>query len=286
LISTGLANDVSLSTTKMGHVTILVQHAWKIQNSSKQKNGNPTGYDIDRVARGMARPVTAHKKDDLPDKPLAAYIRVTEPGSVAQLVNYYNSCEDGKEKSGCETTCQDILYRLEHMILQSSVPDSQRQKAVKFSLPRRKLVANRGLFIPKLDRRAKKYTEIGTHQSHENTSKYAAEARISVLMLARCQSKSIKELAMLLLCEALDTNQLCTSEHEIIHLQMLWVELVQMLRNIVDMRRQEQSQSGTEVKLHSIENLEQNLDIMLDQSFDSRIGVDNYFETLLTVSCS
>lgn len=66
----------------------------------------------------------------------------------------------------------------------------------------------------------------------------------------------------MLLVEALDTNVLSSSDHELMHLQMLWVELVQLFRNVFD-------NSG---------RLENPNNTVLDQ----RIVVDGYIENLLT----
>jgi hypothetical protein len=60
-------------------------------------------------------------------------------------------------------------------------------------------------------------------------------------MLARCKSKQIRDKSMCLLCEALDTNILSTDKYEVMQLQMIWVELVQMFRQVIDARRYNQS---------------------------------------------
>jgi hypothetical protein len=220
----------------MGYVTILVQHAWKVQNADKQRDGVPASYEIDKAARGMVRAMSAARKVQLASKPLISHVRVNVPSSIAQLVSYYNTCEDPRDREDCETAVLDTLYRLEHLLTQSTVNDSQRQQYIRLCLPPPGGVS--GFSKCKIDRRSKKSIEQSLISQAQISTKYAAEARISVLMLARCNSKYVRDSALLLLMEALDTNQISNSDHEIMHLQMLWVELVEMVRTILSVRRQ------------------------------------------------
>lgn len=246
----------------MGHVTILVQHAWKIQNSNKQEAGIPSSYEIDRNAR-IGRVPTPPTDDHLPPKSLGAHIRVTVPSSIAQLVVYYNTCTSIKDRRECETACQDILYRLEHLLSASNVPDDQRKTLIKYELPK-----------PYARTTNAKANRVDKHT--QNTRKYASEARISVVMLIRCRSETIRDQAMFLLCEALDTNLVSACEHETMHLQMLWVELVQVLRQFIDDKRRDQ-----EMDTPIPEEMSSNSDF--DDSFDLRVEVDSFLVNLLMV---
>jgi hypothetical protein len=242
----------------MGYVTILVQHAWKVQNADKQRDGIPVSYEIDKAARGMVRAMSAARKTQLASKPLASHVRVTVPSSIAQLVSYYNTCENPKDREECEIAVLDTLYRLEHLLTQSTINDSQRQQQIKFCLPKRTGLP--GFSRSKIDRRSKKSIEQSLICQPQISTKYAAEARISVLMLARCNSKHIRDSALLLLMEALDTNQISSSDHEMMHLQMLWVELVEIVRNILAVRRnRDNNQLLTDEHLATILKVYRNL---------------------------
>jgi hypothetical protein len=254
----------------MGCITILVQHAWKMQNQSKQIEGNLANYEINKVARGVIRPISAARKDDLSTKPLSSHVRVTIPSSVAQLVSYYNTCQTIRERKDCELACIDLLYRLEQITHQSTNIDQQKRK-IYFQLP-----AQAGVSISRKHRNSRNQFE---KSSLSKGTKYAAEARISILMLSRSNSKRIREYALLLLCEALDTNGLISSEHELMHLHMLWVELVQMLSNVIQVRQLQLSPG------HSLtsppENGLGNGVIACGQKLD----IDIQLESLLIVHC-
>jgi hypothetical protein len=136
--------------------------------------------------------------------PLAAQVRVTVPSSISQLVKYYNACDSPNARRECETACRDILERLEHLVLALVIHDPIRKDVIRSRLNTKK--ANG---IPA------QVNEIAL----EKTRNFATEARISVIMLARCKSKHIRDKSMALLCEALDTNMLSTNSHEVMQLQ-------------------------------------------------------------------
>jgi hypothetical protein len=156
---------------------------------------------------------------------LAAQVRVAVPASIAQLVKFYNSCTEPSARRDCETACRDILGRLEHLVLSSDIEDTARKDIIRS--------------------RIKIYSSKSSNNSNpisiEKTRRFATESRISVVMLARCKSKHIRDKSMCLLCEALDTNILSTDKHEVMQLQMIWVELVQMFRHVIDARRYNKS---------------------------------------------
>ncbi|KAI8928069.1 hypothetical protein BC831DRAFT_450288 [Entophlyctis helioformis] len=76
------------------------------------------------------------------------------------------------------------------------------------------------------------------------TRRFASEARLSVLMLARCRTRHIRDRSMDLLLEALDTNILSTDPEEIQSLQHLWSELVHVFRSVIDDRRRRRAVAG------------------------------------------
>nr|KAJ3422749.1 hypothetical protein HK105_006494 [Polyrhizophydium stewartii] len=63
-------------------------------------------------------------------------------------------------------------------------------------------------------------------------------------MLARCRTSHIRDRAMDLLLEALDTNALATDAHEAQALQHLWSELVHVFRSVIDDRRRRRAMAG------------------------------------------
>ncbi|KAH6575431.1 hypothetical protein BASA61_007213 [Batrachochytrium salamandrivorans] len=69
------------------------------------------------------------------------------------------------------------------------------------------------------------------------TTRFASEARLSVLMLTRCKTQRIRDHAIDLLLESLDTNALSTTPEELHCLQHLWTELAHIFRSVVDDRR-------------------------------------------------
>ena len=245
---------------KMGHVTILVQHAWKMQSSQNQPDGLPKTYKI-RVA---PRPVDQSRT--LAPPPLSAHIRVTVPASIAQLVKYFNSSHDDEEIRECETAIRDVLTRLEHLVLASNISDQYRYDHI-----RAKLQTKTKLLVSSSKAKSQRVSSASTKESttitSDRTRKSAAEARISVLMLTRCRSRVIRDKSLMLLCESLDTNALSSSDHEMMHLQMLWVEMVQLFRHVIDAKRK---------KMFEVEDNEESIE-------DTRINVDEHVENLLTV---
>ncbi|KAJ2999296.1 hypothetical protein HDV02_003229 [Globomyces sp. JEL0801] len=263
----------------MGHVTILVQHAWKMQNAHKQMDGNPAMYPINHTARMRGTADTDREVVETPlgIRPLASYVRVTVPSSIAQLVKYYNGADTSDKKAECENACRDILARLETLILSSKITDNHRVDTIRERISKNTDVLSYGDNLifknhPQKSKLTSLKPEIPTDDTIaiEKNRKFAAEARISALMLARCKSQFIRSSALLLLCEALDTNTLSACDHEIMHLQMLWVELVQMMRHIVDARR---SRNGYDSARHKPDTPDDEI---------ARSEVDVCLENLLT----
>lgn len=88
--------------------TIVIEHNWKIRSSKHQSNGLPGSYED-------LKPLSPQEVSDLPEPPLAAHIRITVPQSIAQLVNYYNSCPPSHLRTS-EIAVKDVLSRLEHLV--------------------------------------------------------------------------------------------------------------------------------------------------------------------------
>ncbi|KAJ3369784.1 hypothetical protein HDU91_006908 [Kappamyces sp. JEL0680] len=233
------------------HVTILLQHAWKV--TPNLPNGLPATYKVPQSALLWSETEPAATADLMPP-PLAAHIRITIPASIAQLVKFYNSSSKIREMQECETTVRDVLSRLEHLVLASNIPDHNRFDRVREKMRQE----SRKALLQKPE------TASTPKEPTDHKRKAASEARISVLMMTRCKSHGIRDRALLLLCEALDTNQLSSSNHELMHLQMLWVELVQLFRHVVDARTRKINR-----KLGS------------DEESDRRVMVDSHLEHLL-----
>ncbi|KAI8907191.1 hypothetical protein EDD86DRAFT_255376 [Gorgonomyces haynaldii] len=203
------------------------------------------------------------KATDKSSLPLAAQVRITVPSTIAQLVKFYNQCDTPVLRRECETACRDVLDRLEHLVLISTIPDPLRRDFI----------------------RSRK----GRQQQEQKSHKLAGLGRISVLMLARCRSKHIRDRSMELLVEALDTNELSVSEEEANHLQMLWVELVQMLRHIIDAKRSSQGtvqlQPGPTRRMSQVPKtfytMEENIDQMVNLALDRRVPIEAHLESIL-----
>jgi hypothetical protein len=173
--------------------------------------------------------------------------------------------------------------RLESLIL-SSVQDINRKKP-RFKSKKQKTPD--GFIIPKMNKKTETLlNNINKSENHrgcsQGTIRHVAEARISLLIMARCRSVKIRDQSMILLCEALDSNVLDYSEHEIMHLQMLWVELVQLLRQVLDSRRMKQTQGVSSDFVSELGTID-SIDSYMDNSLDSRTLVDIHFEHILVV---
>ncbi|KAJ3275459.1 hypothetical protein HDV01_000286 [Terramyces sp. JEL0728] len=265
----------------MGHVTILVQHAWQIRSSRRQKNGNPVSYNFDKNIANIGRSSSPQYLSPLYPKPLASYVRVTVPSSIAQLVKYYNSADTLEKKSECEAACMDILDRLQHIILASNIPDNVRVDKMRQQLGGGKDgYSYKTKLNPK--QKPKQAEKAANIEQVERVRSYSSESRISVVMLARCRSQTIRTQSMLLLCEALDTNALSTCDHEIMHLQMLWVELVQMMRHVIDARKRKLALGDTKHTLNESGILIDKDGQLASNEPDTNIMVDVYLEHLLT----
>ena len=202
----------------MGFVTIHVQHGWKMEASTHSKNGLPTPYNLPKSSSNgqkndNAKSMIAGRLKAKP--PLSSLVRLTVPASVAQLVKYFNCTQTKAELQELEEAVRDVLCRLEMLVLASCIPDSSR-----FDLIRSRLPGKQNERTPT-----------------EKTIKSSSEGRISALMLTRCRSHILREKALALLVESLDTNCLATTPHESMHLQMLWVEIVQFFRHVLDQAR-------------------------------------------------
>jgi hypothetical protein len=207
----------------MGRLTIVVEHGWKVENCTKQVNGIPNAYQINQNAR-LVRSKSFDLVTPLKERPLASYVRITVPSSVAQLVTYYNTCTSDADKEETYQTCYDLLIRIERIIRCSSIPDTTRRNCMKIEKQSNSFKKIKNVGIPRAPE----------EQLNEKSPKCASEARISLLMLARMKSTEVRDQAMLLLVEALECNYLSSTNHEIMHLQMLWVELVQIFRQTLN----------------------------------------------------
>lgn len=226
----------------MGKVTIHVSHAWTLQSAALDDPA-PSRPETPKAAV-TNRPVTP-KQPYKGSLPLAAQVRVTVPSSIAQLVKYYNSCTSAIARRECETASRDILQRLEHLVLASVIHDPVRKDIIRSRMNPTKALDKSQCHPNSIEKTIANPNSLKVNPTAlEKTRFFSTEARISVVMLARCKSKHIRDKSMNLLCEALDTNALSTNKHEIMQLQMLWVELVQMFRHVIDARRYNQGIDG------------------------------------------
>lgn len=157
----------------MGYLTIQIKNSWLMQNN--QRDGIPNSTTIDN------RVLT-----DKIQMPLASLVRLTNPASMLQFVEYCNTNVGNKE---IDLVLIDILSRIKNLLNGSKISK-----------------ACNGVYGA--------------------TRKSASEARISLVLLMRCNS-ICKAYASSLLLHSLEFNGLSTSDHERLNLQMLWVELVE-----------------------------------------------------------
>ncbi|KAJ8325251.1 hypothetical protein QVD99_006007 [Batrachochytrium dendrobatidis] len=277
----------------MGHVTVLVQHAWAMQSMAAAKKPNQHGADKrkpitqntnlkkNQSVNASTMPIPKTLAQITSRKVLPSQIRVTVPSSVAQLVNMYNSSQTVAQRQTCQATACDILARLEHLVLASIIHDPFRKDMVRSSIYPVLDSASTGVFTkaagahrqkplkslgqaalanshpstlsavfssPIIDPVFKPHHDskfIGnSNSSASKTTQFASEARLSVLMLSQCRTRHIRDRAMDLLMESLDTNILSTHMEETICLQHLWIELVHVLRHTIDGRRRHRAVSG------------------------------------------
>ena len=125
--------------------------------------------------------------------------------------------------------------------------------------------------------------------SHEKTIQFVAEARSSVLMLARCRTRHIRDRCMDLLLEALDTNITSSNQEEIRSLQYLWTELVHVFRGVIDDRRSRRANAGSlsittnqAQLIHPSSMTSYNVSQLVDLALDTKITVDAHLERLLS----
>ena len=286
----------------MGKVTIQIQHSWTMQPSKPQEETH-----ISRPASACvlqhAKPVTPKKTNTTP-LPLAAQVRITIPSTIAQLVSFYNTCDKPKAKRECDAACRDVLDRMEHMVLASQIMDPIRRDNIRSRLETGKSFQKESSVVSEKTRHfatpSGKPRQLTTQTFSKETSvalektrHFATEARISVLMLSRCRSKHIRHRAMELLCEALDTNTLSVRDHEIMQLQMLWVELVHVLRQYIDAQRAQSSLQQYQNKQHGQRRMskvykgpstvEETVNNLIHHATDQRVSIDFYIESILIV---
>jgi hypothetical protein len=243
----------------MGFVTIHVQHGWKMEAATHSKNGLPTPYSVSNSSASQNRQETENIKINTTGKlkakpPLSSLIRLTVPASVAQLVKYFNCTQTKGELHELEEAVRDVLCRLEMLVLASYIPDSSQ---IRFRM-----------------RTTTKQTEKSVPT--ETTIKSSSEGRISALMMTRCRSKILRDKSLALLVDALDTNYLATSPHETMHLQMLWVEMIQLFRHVLDTLRTRSFQMFDNGRTHSAATNRTDLNL-------PRTDINVHLESLLTV---
>jgi hypothetical protein len=73
---------------------------------SKFTRWNANKYAIESSKKLISDPQqekkVERKREDQVQRPLASHIRVTIPASIAQLVKYYNTCQDPFQTQECE----------------------------------------------------------------------------------------------------------------------------------------------------------------------------------------
>jgi hypothetical protein len=208
--------------------------------------------------------ISVKPKLDISVKPsVKRQVRITVPSTVAQLVKEYNGCQPGKQKDALFAICLDTLSKLQLLIMSSAIYDSSRKDS-------KEKYDSLSIRDPNTMAQAR---------AKDKTRQFAAEARVSLVMLARCNSRVIRDKAWLLLTEALDINHLSLVDGEIHSLQMLCVELIQVLRQIIEARRQRLHLDDKSL-WQSNANAIQCVESVITNALDTRIFVD---DTLLSV---
>jgi hypothetical protein len=227
----------------MGFVTILVQHSWSMQP-------NASGKAVETPKEEVKTPGTPPK----PIKP-SDNVRLTDPYSVLDFINIYNTASSLKERQGLETEIRDILDRLTRLVLQSEIPDPIREGSSKKS---------------RID---KAFLESNSDLSINKTRCCAAQARSSLVAFSYCRTRNLREKALDVLIQALNVNYLSHDLVEIEQLLFLLNELKQALELAVDKARSKRS-------LLSNASVDEDTDNI---TIDSRVLVDVHLERLLQV---
>ncbi|KAJ3110866.1 hypothetical protein HK100_002881 [Physocladia obscura] len=221
----------------MTFITVLVQHAWAMQPSSKPDKHEPK------------KPEQINKK--------VPTVRVSVPSSVAEFVrvfNEVNGANDEKFRALLDVKALDVMSQLEDLVLASSIRDEMRQDVMRNNST---ITKHQSRMLRGRNKAAENDAKRGANRfcNDEETSnprhtifvrtqtrRYSAQARRSVLALATARSRLLRAKCMLLLIEALDTNELGSDDGEVASLLLLVKELGDVLEGALQSRGRRQSE--------------------------------------------
>jgi hypothetical protein len=123
-------------------------------------------------------------------------MRLTDYHAVRKFMDSYNKSASPAKESGI----RDVLDRLTKMTLQSNIPDPNRVDQFR----------SNQVSQTKSSPSSLKQTDL----SIDKTRMYAAQARTSLMTFAHCQTRHLREKAMDILIEALETNTLSYAASE------------------------------------------------------------------------
>jgi hypothetical protein len=231
----------------MGFVTVLVKHNWSLQPS--QTNRQLT------VSSATA---TAHQQQSSSSKMTNSkkLTRLTDKASIQMFIKRYNVAASDNERQHLESEIRELLDRLSRLVLLSCLSDPVRQDSIRQSL---KSVFN----IKAKTKIAGKKFDARQEPSVEKTKVVASQARLSLICYSYCRTKHIKDKAMDILLEALNTNVLAYDSKE----TELLFDLVDELRLALE---------------HTVDKIKQKDTDRKDS--DPRIPIDIHIEKLLQVS--
>ena len=216
-----LLNDVTfLNFFEMGFVTVLVQHSWSMQPSKSCRKPAKTSIG--------SRP----NKKNQP-------VRLTDIKSVIRFTDQFNR-SDSANRRFLESEARDILDRLARLSLQSSILDPVRIDPIRQSL--------------KAVRKPVTPDSVG----QDKTRFYAAQARISLVAFGTSQALHLRDKALDILIEALDTNLLSYDASESKCLFDLIIHLKKAVQIAVDNTRTE---NPTEMRVNADSHMERLLKV-------------------------
>ena len=205
----------------MGFVTILVQHSWSMRPGTMKKESTTSS--------------NPHK-----DQSKNRSVRLTDFKSVAKLIERFNQSDPSITQKPIEVEVRDVLDRIARLSLQSSILDTARVDPIRVSL------------------KAVKKPDSSDIVGQDKTRSYAAQARISLVAYDACKTLHLRDKALDILLEALDTNILSFDRSESNALFQLIIQLTKALQFAIDKARSE-------------------------DPAQMRVAVDNHLERLLKV---
>ena len=238
----------------MGFVTILVQHSWSMvpngsENSTKSNLVSPASRNSQKRSDSKSNSVNKSIKSN--------QVRLTDLSSIRSFMEAYNRASTVYQRQIMECEIRDILDRLSRLTLQSSITDTGRIDTIRSSL-----------------KPVRSHSQTSSESGSDKTRFYAAQARLSLVVFSSCRTRHLRERALDILLESLDTNALSYDPQESKLLFQLLDELRMALELVVDRARSKRSLIMSETESGDVRGTD----------VDMRVSVDGHMERLLKVN--